>query len=84
MMTLDEAIKVLDISSRKEALKRYNNIAEANDTAIRTVLDALKNKGEVLFDEICSKNAEGKDDEIIVIETKVLREIIHDILGVSA
>jgi len=81
-MNLDEAIKILDISTRKETLSKYSNIAEANDTAISIVLDALKNKGEALFEEICNRNAEGKDDEIVVIETKVLKEIIHDILGV--
>lgn len=81
-MNLDEAIKILDISTRKETLSKYSNIAEANDTAISIVLDALKNKGETLFEEICNRNAEGKDDEIVVIETKVLKEIIHDILGV--
>lgn len=79
-MTLNEAIEILDISTRREALKRYGNIAEANDKAITLVLDALKKKSETIFEEICSKNAEGKDDEIVVIETKILK----DILGVKA
>lgn len=79
-MTLNEAIEILDISTRREALKRYGNISEANDKAITLVLDALKKKSETIFEEICSKNAEGKDDEIVVIETKILK----DILGVKA
>lgn len=82
-MTLDEAIKVLDKKTRRQALEKYDNISEACDTAIELVLNALKEKGDLIFEEICNKNAEGGDDEIVVIEIKTLKEIIHDILGVN-
>ena len=82
-MTLEEAIQILKKDSRKEALARYDNIAKANDMAIEIVLEALTDKGELIFDRICSSNLEGEDDEILVIEIKTLKEIINDIIGVK-
>ena len=82
-MPLEEAIRILRKESRKEALAGYDNIAKANDAAIETVLEALTDKGELIFDRICSKNLEGEDDEIVVIEISTLKEIINDFIGVK-
>ena len=82
-MTLDEAIKLLDVKTRKEELVKYDNISDACESATELVLSALRDTGVWIFEEICSKNLEGKDDEIVVIEIDTLKEIIHDILGVN-
>ena len=82
-MPLEEAIRILRKESRKDALAGYDNIAKANDMAIEAVLEALTDKGELIFDRICSKNLEGEDDEIVVIEISTLKEIINDIIGVT-
>lgn len=82
-MTLEEAIRILDKKSRKEALEGYDNIAQANDMAIDLVLEALTGKGELIFDRICSNNLEGDDDELVVIEITTLKEIINDVIGVK-
>lgn len=82
-MTLEEAIRILDKKTRKEALGARDNIAQSTDMAIDLVLEALTGKGELIFDRICSNNLEGDDDELVVIEVKTLKEIINDIIGVK-
>ena len=93
-MTLSEAIDVLDGKTRKEALAKYENINQACNTAIDIVLGKLRDfwhatsvlnrsVADELYEDICAENLEGKDDELVVIETSALRRIIDQVLGVE-
>lgn len=88
-MDIRDAIKLVDKRTRALAITKYENIGEAYEDAVETLLVAFKRLIERppkdiandIYHGIIEGNLEGEDDDLVVIEASHVKTIIESAFG---